>query len=110
MSEALYHAEAQLNYRPDPALPVELIAVAYGDEVGTPDPFPTVEVTWSHTSRPAVLTTTVGWSQDWQGRMDAALRLAVWRVETVFASLGGWPEPTPLPDLPGVTGGAFVPE
>lgn len=101
MSSALYEADAQLSYVPPAALPVQVLAVTYGAGAATPDPVETVEVAWQHLARPGVFTVVMERVGNWQASIDALLRLRVFQLEQVYATLGGWPEATPLPtDLP----------
>lgn len=111
MSEALYDAEAALQYEAPPDLPVDILAVGYGEALAVPDLVATVEVTWAHRDRPGTFTSQMSKVGNWQGAMDALLRLRVWDVERVYATLGGWPAPTPLPgDYTPPPGVAFVPD
>lgn len=111
MSEALYDSEAALQYEAPPELPVDILAVGYGEAEAAPSLVPTVEVTWAYRGRPGTFTSVMSKVGNWYGGMDALLRLRVWDVERVYAALGGWPAPTPLPtDYTPPPGVVFVPD
>lgn len=118
MSEALYAADQALVYAAPDYLPIVVLAAGYGETAATPDNYPTVDVTWRFTDRPGSFTTNIGYSRDWHHDMDAALRVAVFNMQSIYASLGGWPAATPLEDYPVdvpppgqvVIGGEPVPE
>lgn len=101
MSTSFYDEEAALAYEPPEDLPVDVLSVGYGEELATPDPIDTVEAVWSYRGRPGAFTSIITKTGTWDRSLDALLRLTVFEVEKVYATLGGWPEPTPLPaDMP----------
>lgn len=97
MSDLLYEAEQALVYTAPAESPALVLAVAYGEQAATPDPIDTVDVFWTHRDRPGVFVANMVKTGDWQHDMDALLRVEVYVVESLYALLGGWPEPTPLP-------------
>jgi hypothetical protein len=100
-------AEAALVYTAPEDLPVVVLAVGYGDAIAAPDTVETVEVTWAYRDRPGTFLSVQSKTGNWQAAMDAYLRLQVYRIEAVYALLGGWPAPTPLPtELPAPEPGA----
>jgi hypothetical protein len=111
VSSLLADAEAAIAYAAPPELPVRVLSVGYGQAAATPDLVDIVEVAWQHVARPGMFTVAVGKSGDWQGSLDAQLRLRVYEIESIYALLGGWPAATPLPTEyeppPGV---AYVPD
>lgn len=107
MSLTLYDEEAALAYEPDPALPVDVLGVGFGELIASPDPVPTVEATWQLRGRAGTFTSVQSMTGNWQRAMDALIRLTVYDVERVYASLGGWPEPTPLDAGPVAPGGGI---
>ena len=97
MSESLFDAEQALSYLPPPDLPITVLSVGYGDAIAVPDTVQTVEVHWQMNDRPGTFSDVMAKVGDWQGALDALLRLRVFQVQSVYAALGGWPAPTPLP-------------
>lgn len=99
MSDYLPDAEAAIAYEPDPALPVDVLAIGYGDAVAVPDLVDTVEVSFARRGRPGTFSVVMEKTGDWRGALDALLRLRVFQIDSVYASLGAWPPPEPLPPL-----------
>lgn len=111
MSEAVFDAEAALQYQAPAGVPVEILSVGYGDALAVPDLVPTVEVTWAHAGRPGTFTSWTTKVGNWQRGMDAQLRLRVWDVERVYNALPGWPPATPLPtDFEPPPGVVYIPD
>lgn len=97
MSELLAEAEAALAYTAPAESPALVLAVAYGEQLGTPDLVDTVDVFWQHRERPGVFVANMVKFSGWQSDMDALLRVQVYLIESIYALMGGWPAPTPLP-------------
>ena len=100
MSSLLADANAALAYVAPDYLPAAVLAVGYGQEAYTPDPIDTIEVAWQYLGRPGMFTIRLIKSGDWRLDMDAAMRMAVFEVESLYALRGGWPPPTPLEAYP----------
>lgn len=100
MSVTLFDADEAVAYEPPPDLPIDVLSVGYGEATATPSVVDTVEVVWQYRGRPGTFETLMEKVGDWRGSLDAVLRLRVWQVENVYNALGGYPPPTPLPDVP----------
>lgn len=110
MSGYVTDADAAMAYRPPADLPIIVYAVIEGQVEWGGGVFDSIDILWGLEDRPGTFTARVIKEGPWQMSAEVILRFAVWEVQSLYALLGGWPEPEPVFGLPGGAGfGPVVP-